>query len=268
LRTIDLLTSNSGVLEVVNQEAPPTDAAHAAENEGPPVGLAPPKDIFTHVIGLLRGHNFRAKSLAPLTDGFSRRLIEFGAEEDILNLEKQGVRRETLAVGATFFCFATAIEQVARTAFGNMRERKRKSKTLYEAIEVLSGFQRADPSPDRNELPKSVSPSLTSTAEDLRVYAETLFFREQVLKALNANSGLEISKYAIASAIDRITGKYYDRHVSGIVGALLGQSDYDETSHRVWRIRTLPRLNKTTYVLPTILHALNSFLVETSSSQE
>lgn len=31
---------------------------------------------------------------------------------------------------------------------------------------------------------------------------------------------------------------YHDREVSALAGAALGNFDYDETAHRVWRIRS------------------------------
>jgi hypothetical protein len=73
------------------------------------------------------------------------------------------------------------------------------------------------------------------TADSLHVYANLLFIRELFLEALDANSGEEIAKYTLVSAVRRITGKYHDREVSGIMGAFLGRNDYDETAHRVWR---------------------------------
>jgi hypothetical protein len=165
-----------------------------------------------------------------------------------------------------FYSFSPMIDHVARSMFGENRERKRKSKILFEAIEILKeleGFMDAQSLPSALEFLQEFGyPLPSSAAEGLRKYAEMLFFRERLLKALDANSGQEIAKFTLASAVHRITGKYHDREVSAIVGAIRNDQNYDETSHRVWRIRTLPRLNRTVSPLPIILYALNVVLKE------
>jgi hypothetical protein len=230
-----------------------------------------PDDFLQEAVSFLREQNAGSGATAYLktiANSFEQKVNKVGAEVELMRLEKLGVRQETLALGAMFFHFAPILDHVARTMFGDLRERKRKSKVLYEAAEIMRGvgkFMELSSLPPAHEFLKHFGyPSPDSTAEGLLMFAKFLFFREQLLKILNANSGQEISKYTLASAVHRITSKYHDREVSGIVGALLDEPDYDENKHRVWRIRTYPRLNRTAYVLPTMLHAFNMVLTENS----
>ena len=82
----------------------------------------------------------KSSLLVGITQNLAKRIETFGAEEELLRLEKHGVRRETLAIGAMFFLFSPLIDHVARSMFGDNNERKRKSKVLYEAIDILEGL--------------------------------------------------------------------------------------------------------------------------------
>ena len=68
---------------------------------------------------------------------------------------------------------------------------------------------------------------------------------ELLFEVLEANSLTEIAKFALAATVNSATGRFYDREVSALTGAALQKSDYDETAHRVWRIRNFDRLAKT-----------------------
>jgi hypothetical protein len=53
---------------------------------------------------------------------------------------------------------------------------------------------------------------------------------------------------------------FHDREVSALVGAALGNFDYDETAHRVWRIRSYERLEASFSIGPKLLQAMNDVL--------
>jgi len=57
--------------------------------------------------------------------------------------------------------------------------------------------------------------------------------------------------------------EFSDSTVESVVKLFRGErSDYDETKHRVWRIRNYLRLNHKLSLLPIVLHALNLALRE------
>jgi len=41
-----------------------------------------------------------------------------------------------------------------------------------------------------------------------------------------------------------MTGRFHDRSVSGLVGEVLGPSDYNEVAQRMWRSRNYERIDK------------------------
>lgn len=201
-----------------------------------------------------------------LAQKFKQGMVESGAEEELASLTRHGVRPETLAICSFLFAFAPTIDKLWRSMSKNERDKRKQSKVLYEAAKVLESFESTlnlqNISIPFESIKADGFQPPSSLAKTLRTYAEMLHLRERVLKALDANSFLEIAKYTLASSVYRITGKYHDREVSGIVGVMIGDPDLDETAYRVWRIRTIPRLNRSIAILPTHLHAFNSVFGE------
>ena len=191
---------------------------------------------------------------------------EAGALSDLDRLVSLGVREEVLFITMFFVISAPGIQEFLARHLGDSRERRKKAKILKEAAEVLDGMGPETMTPVwLNLSDKAQLPMPKRTADALHLYANVLFWHEELFDALDANSVLEIAKVTLASAVHRITGKYHDREVSGALGAFLWNPDYDETAHRVWRIRTFPRLEKNISVLPTFLHAVNTVLQECAS---
>jgi hypothetical protein len=224
--------------------------------------------LFDQVVGLFR----ELKVASTLQTGriiAIKLLKQFeldGVELYTRKLIALGIQEETLFVAFLLFMFLPQIDKTLQTAFGDIKERRRKAEKLREAAALMdefassaSGFLEA--TLRRSTLGKTL-PMPRETADGLHIYANALFIREQLRDALDLNSGVELAKYTLAGAIHRITGKYHDREVSAVLGVFLRNLDYDETAHRVWRIRTFPRLNPTCAYLPIILHALNSVLSE------
>jgi hypothetical protein len=93
---------------------------------------------------------------------------------------------------------------------------------------------------------------------NLQHFANMMTWADDLKEVLGSNSFLELAKFAFAGLVKRVTKKYHDREVSALTGAALLNSDYDETTHRVWRIRNFPRLEAKCPVAPNALQALNS----------
>jgi hypothetical protein len=192
-----------------------------------------------------------------------------GAESDLKELEELGVRHEVLFIALLLFLFLPRLDNAAQTTLGDLKERQQKAKLLLKAAVVMDEIAGDPDKLDFSMMEKAASvPVPIKVADALHFYAKFLFGREQLMRALSVNSGLEVAKYTIAGVVHRITGKYLDRLVSGVVGVCLRIPEYDETAHRVWRIRTYPRLNRTISFLPIILHALNTVLLEKTDPEE
>jgi len=103
-------------------------------------------------------------------------------------------------------------------------------------------------------------PSLEATTNGVKHYALMLTWGEPIYDFIGANSIVELAKYALAGLVKSKTGKFHDREVSELTGAALQKSDYDETAHRVWRIRTYARLDKSFPIASRLLHAFDDAL--------
>lgn len=230
--------------------------------------------LFDQAVGL-----FREVKLGPLlhtgqiiAQKVLRQFELDGAEIYRKRLKSFGVHEETLFAAFLLFALMPQIDETLRTAFGDIKERRRKAEALRKAAAIMDEFANSTSS-----LVESVSRKASSlkafplpgeTADGLHLYASALFIREQLRHALDVNSGEELGKYTLARAIHRITGKYHDRETAAVLRVFLRNPDYDETAHRVWRIRTFRRLNRTCAYLPIILHALNSVLAESQGDSE
>jgi hypothetical protein len=192
-------------------------------------------------------------------------LSERGAAADIARLQRSGFRHESILIASILMRFAPALDLGLKTMFGDAKQKKRKLKILREAAEImgeadvqLAGLELGS---EHDALKRFGFALPSTTAKALRFYAQMMTVREQALEALGANSGREIAMYTLAEAVHRSTGKFHDREVSGIIGAIENNPEYDETAHRVWRIRTCKRLNRTNVIfLPVLLHAANTVM--------
>jgi hypothetical protein len=220
-------------------------------------------DLYANALRALRLANLQ--TFKPYVSEFLKKLRKkcdaYGARKELDRLLELGVCGESIVAAVFLIEFLPTIDAVFRSFLGDIQDKKRKAKCLGTAANVMEDIAKylSRGAMDKNDaLANNALLSAGQTAESLHFYASAIFFREDLLAALDANSGLEIAKYVFASSIRKITGKYHDREVSGLIGVLLSLPDYDETAHRVWRIRTLRRLNPTCSGLPTLLHALNS----------
>jgi hypothetical protein len=211
-----------------------------------------------HDVGLTRNHPIAA----IVTEKVRKQFEIDGAQKDLEKLEQFGVLPETVFAGMLLFTFLPVVDNNLKVLFGNRQQIRHKAKILRNAADLMD--EVGSSLPLMNDLESSMVRISTpkKTADTLHFYANALRIRDQVFCSLNANSSIELVKYAIASAVKRITNKFHDREVSGVIGVFLRKPAYDETAHRVWRIRTLRRLEVSASFLPILLHALNSALYE------
>jgi hypothetical protein len=202
-----------------------------------------------------------------VTCNIQKSFADAGAEVDLKRLQHFGVFKETLFVAMFLFGLLPTLDVMLKDSFGDMKDRRRKERVLREAAAIMEEYGKTGELAERLSQGHNIKDPIPPTkglAEALHYYANILFMREQMLDALDANSGTELAKYAIASAVKRITGKYHDREVSAVLGVYQCNPDYDETAHRVWRIRTVARLDSKASFFPVFLHALNTALQQSS----
>jgi hypothetical protein len=130
-----------------------------------------------------------------LTSKLRKELNEAGAKRDLNRLLAFGLKEETLLAALFLFKFIPTIDETLRSALGDMKNRRRKAKLLREAACVMDEFSaitEQQPSPlqfDSSSTQQLATPGMTADA--LHFYANFLLIREQLLDALDANSGEE-----------------------------------------------------------------------------
>jgi len=184
-------------------------------------------------------------------------LAEFRLGPSVEKLTSAGICRETLGFGMGFVWVSRVLDYCLKDLFGDRRVRMRDATALKRAVEVLTRMSGAIP----NKAEVKGLPSFEATAKSLETYSMMLVWGEALYAFTGAGSCQEMAKYSLASVVKRVSGKFYDREVSAMTGAALGDFEYDETAHRVWRIRTYDRLEKSFPLAPMALQALNNVLM-------
>jgi hypothetical protein len=188
-------------------------------------------------------------------------LKDFHITADIQRLVEWGINKETLNVSLFFINLAPMLDYFFKEMFGDKRTRLRNARSLATAAAVLENMSKLVPG-----MPDTFGkiPSLDITANGVKHYASMLVWGETAYEFIGANSLVEVTKYALAGLVKNKTGKFHDREVSALTGAALQKFDYDETAHRVWRIRNYGRLEKSFPIAPRFLHAFDNALSQGS----
>ena len=185
-------------------------------------------------------------------------LGEYHIEQDVDRLNALGVKKETLALAMMLINMSPSFDYFFKEMFGDKRVRLRQARSLETAASVLESMAKLIP--DMPEMLPDKIPNLSSAAKAVRSYSAMLTWGEVIYAFMGASSIVEVAKYALAGLVRRTTGKFHDREVSALTGAALQRFEYDETAHRVWRIRAYQRLEKSFPVAPLFFQALNDVL--------
>jgi hypothetical protein len=221
------------------------------------------------------GIDFEDLSVAELTKAFGKsgakrggkysqriewrfnHMHEFHIESHLQKLCTYGLFRETRGTSMFLIQMAPSLDHLFKEFFGNKEVRIRNAASLATAAVVLEGMSKLVP-----EMPDTISglPSPSVTVKAVKYYSTMLVWGEAIYAFVGAKSVVEVAKYSLAGLVKRVSGKFHDREVSALVGAALGDFDYDETAHRVWRIRSYGRLEQSFSIGPKILQAMNDVL--------
>jgi hypothetical protein len=197
-------------------------------------------------------------SLAEWTTWRFQRLADFRLGPGLKKLASAGIRRETIAFGMYFVTISPGLDVCLKDLLGERRTRMRDAMALERAAGILR--RMSDALPNLPEMLKAL-PSFALTARALETYSLMLVWGVAISAITGAGSCQEMAKYSLAGVVKRVTGKFHDREVSAMTGAALRDFEYDETAHRVWRIRNYDRLERSFPLVPMCLQALNNVLM-------
>jgi hypothetical protein len=177
-------------------------------------------------------------------------LSDFNIQGDVDKLSNRGIAIQTIALAMMAINIAPGFDYFLKQHFGDRKTRRTKTETIEAVIPVIREFAKLQEGFMEQKTPEEFFktwkiPHPDSVVKALEYYIFLLNGGELLFEVLEANSLTEIAKFALAAAVNSATGRFYDREVSALTGAALQKSDYDETAHRVWRIRNFDRLAKT-----------------------
>jgi len=196
---------------------------------------------------------------AAWAEGQKQSLPSPGARTDFDELCNTGCIPRVLASIIALIRYAPQINDWWRQSFGNVGANLKLMLLLEKTATALESFYAPGSTPETKKLidvapPGQLSPfGLVASIRDQR---EMLLTLEGLAAKFDVNSFPEIAKYLLVGYVWRATGRFHDRNVSGILGAVVGPVDYNEVAQRMWRNRNYDRLEQHLSVLPDILHCL------------
>lgn len=197
---------------------------------------------------------FRAKriDIAHLHEEWAaeqrKQLRSPGAREDFTELCKDGCHLFALAALVALLRNSPLLEGFWKEMVGRPRNRQKAIRTLEGAAEILEktfselmALKKDEVTADFRKLGRLPIPELVY---ELRFYVRFFNFGESLSVDTETRSPAQLSKYLLTSYVYRITGHFHDRNVSGLIGEVLGPTDYTEGAHRMWRDRNYKRMEK------------------------
>jgi hypothetical protein len=196
---------------------------------------------------------------------FLQSFNSFNIKPDTERLVSLGVRPQTIAIAMMGIKLSLQFDRMFGQ-FGDKRTRRRRARALLAPLAVLEELANL-----MGELPPELPaadkfPRPAKIISDLKFLSSALGWGEWLYEFLGANSLFEVSKFALASLVREVTGKFHDREVSSLTAAALRNDEYDETRHRVWRISNYKRLQGSVSIATRLLVALNMVVSQSKPS--
>lgn len=193
-----------------------------------------------------RGINL-AQSLANWSAALAQGLTSPGAREEFAELCKAGCRPHGLAALITLFRYSPLLETFWSEMVGQPSNRERAARTLEAAAQTLGtlyGDAIALGTEGEGELFTRIGRIPASRMiSELRAHVKFISFAESLSADTETRSPVEFSKYLLTAYVRRMTGRFHDRSVSGLVAEMIGSPEYNEVTQRMWRARNYDRLD-------------------------
>ena len=188
------------------------------------------------------------------------KLLEpYNIAQELNRVEELGIRKETLAILLMAINLSPGLDYGFVKLFGDKRTRQKHAAALLAPIPTLKILLNSMGN-SAEEFKRTSLATPARAISDLKFFSSFFVMGEKIYEFLGVNSLFELSKFGLASLVHETSGNYLDQEVSALTGAALQKEDYDETGHRVWRIRNFPRLQKSVPFLTKLCVAFNNVL--------
>jgi len=178
----------------------------------------------------------------------AQKLTSPGAREDFAELCKDGCNPQVLTAMIALIRSCPRLESIWATMVGPPENRQKVTRALENAAatleEVFSGFMAVEDEKDRMEFAKIGRIPPSRMVSELRLYGRVITMAKSLAADTQAHSLEEVSRYLLASYVERATGRPHDKNVSGLIAEINNSPDYTEVAYRMWRNRNYDRLEK------------------------
>ena len=185
---------------------------------------------------------------AELATEQEQKLALPGAREDFAELCKDGCLPLALAALTTLLRYSPRLEQFWTELVGRPDNRDKVARTLENAAQTLENLFgniiALEKEGKNSEFAKIGRLSVSRLVSELRFHVRFINFASAFSADTETRSPVELSKYLMTSYVRRMTGRFHDRSLSGLIAEVSGPADYNEVAHRMWRNRNYGRLEK------------------------
>jgi hypothetical protein len=169
-----------------------------------------------------------------------------GARADFTKLCKDGCFPIALAALVALLRLSPQLESYWAELVDRPDDREKSARDLEKAvktIESLFGNVISAEKAGENELAKIGHLPVSQVTSELRFYIQFINFAATLSAEMEIRSPVELSKYLLTSYIRKMTGRFHDKNVSGLIQELVGPANYDEVNQRMWRNRNYKRID-------------------------
>jgi hypothetical protein len=172
-----------------------------------------------------------------------------GARENFVELRKAGCFPQGLAALVLLLRYAPSFEKLWADMVGQQRNRDEATRSIESAAQTLetlyAGVIALGKNAENEYFTKIGRIAISRVVSELRFHVKFIN-SAQLLKAdTETRSPAEVARYLLTGYVRRMTGRFHDECVSGLVGEIVkGTDDYNDVAQRMWRSRNYKRLEK------------------------
>ncbi|MGH2510550.1 MAG: hypothetical protein ACRDHZ_24510 [Ktedonobacteraceae bacterium] len=172
-----------------------------------------------------------------------------GAREEFAELCEAGCISQGLAALVLLLRYAPSLDQFWTGLVGQPSNRVKATHAIENAAQTLevlyAGVLAWGSEVENRQFTKIGRVPISRIISELRFHIKFINFATLFSADTETRSPAEVAKYLLTGYVRRMTGRFHDRCVSGLVGEIVGDPEfYNEVAHRMWRTRNYRRLEK------------------------
>jgi len=172
-----------------------------------------------------------------------------GARENFTELCEAGCFPQGLAALVLLLRYVPYLEKFFTEMVGQPSYRDKAARSLENAAQTLetlyAGFIALGKDAENEQFTKLGRIAISRVVSDLRFHVKFINAAQLLKTDTETRSPAEVARYLLTGYVRRMTGRFHDECLSGLVGEIVkGTDDYNDVAQRMWRSRNYKRLEK------------------------